>query len=108
MSLNKNTIYFDMPRFTRCLDTYKCQCTRFFRKVFEAVQKLAARVLSGLKPLGCARSFKPDKARFKRRTLHVPNLMQMRKIYCFRSFALDSGHVMFDVWNGPKALPLVF
>ena len=28
------------------------------------------------------------KARFKRRTLHVPNLMQMRKIYCFRSFAL--------------------
>ena len=33
------------------------------------------------------------KARFKRRTLHVPNLMQMRKIYCFRSFALDSAHV---------------
>ena len=30
-------------------------------------------------------------ARFKRQTLHVPNLMQMRKIYCFRSFALDSG-----------------
>ena len=36
------------------------------------------------------------KARFKRRTLHVPNLMQMRKIYCFRSFALDSAYVKFD------------
>ena len=40
-------------------------------------------------------------ARFKRRTLHVPNLMQMRKIYCFRSFALDSAHEKFDVWTGP-------
>ena len=29
--------------------------------------------------------------------------MQMRKIYCFRSFALDSAHVKFDVWNGPKS-----
>ena len=27
--------------------------------------------------------------------------MQMRKIYCFRSFALDSAHVKFDVWTGP-------
>ena len=34
-----------------------------------------------------------SKARFKHRILHVPNLMQMRKIYCFRSFALDSAHV---------------
>ena len=40
---------------------------------------------------------KRPKARFKRRTLHVPNLMQMRKIYCFLSFALDSAHVKFDV-----------
>ena len=38
-----------------------------------------------------------NKARFKRRILHVPNLMQMRKIYCFRSFALDSVHVKCDV-----------
>ena len=37
------------------------------------------------------------KARFKRQTFHVPNLMQMRKIYCFRSFALDSAHVKFDI-----------
>ena len=43
------------------------------------------------------------KARFKRRTSHVPHLMQMRKIYCFPSFALDSAHVKFDVWTGPKA-----
>ena len=44
------------------------------------------------------------KARVKRRTLHVPDLMQMRKIYWFRSFALDSAHVKFDVWNGPKSI----
>ena len=30
--------------------------------------------------------------------------MQVRKIYCFRSFALDSAHVKFDVWNGPNKL----
>ena len=30
--------------------------------------------------------------------------MQMRKIYCFRSFALDSAHVKFDVWDGPEIL----
>ena len=28
--------------------------------------------------------------------------MQMRKIYCFRSFALDSAHEKFDVWTGPS------
>ena len=38
-----------------------------------------------------------SKARFKRRTFHVPNLMQMKKIYCFRSFALDLIHEKFDV-----------
>ena len=38
-----------------------------------------------------------SKARSKRRILHVPNLMQMRKIYCFRLFALDSAHVKCDV-----------
>ena len=37
------------------------------------------------------------KARFKHRNFHVLNLMQMRKSYCFRSFALDSAHVKFDV-----------
>ena len=42
-----------------------------------------------------------NKVRFKRRTSHVPNLMQMGKIYCFLSFALDSAHVKFDVWSGP-------
>ena len=44
--------------------------------------------------------------RFKRRILRVPNLMQMRKIYCFRSFALDSAHVKCDVYNGPKVVAL--
>ena len=37
------------------------------------------------------------KARFKRRTLHVPNLMQMSENNRFFSFALDSARVKFDV-----------
>ena len=43
-----------------------------------------------------------SKARFKRRTLHVPNLMQMSENNRFFSFALNSAHVKFDVLNGPK------
>ena len=46
-----------------------------------------------------------SKARFKRRTLHVPNLMQMSENNRFFLFALDSAHVKFDVWNGPN-IPL--
>ena len=38
-----------------------------------------------------------SKARFKRRTSHVPNLMQMSENNRFFSFALDSAHVKFDV-----------
>ena len=38
-----------------------------------------------------------SKARFKRRTLHVPNLMQMSENNRFFSFALDSAHEKFDV-----------
>ena len=41
-----------------------------------------------------------SKAQFKRRTLHVPNLMQMSKIFCSSSFALDTARVNFHVWNG--------
>ena len=44
---------------------------------------------------GCIES--DSKARFKRRTLHVPNLMQMSENNRFFSFALDSSHVKFDV-----------
>ena len=42
-------------------------------------------------------SVRAFEARFKRRTLHVPNLMQMSKFYCSTSFALDSAHEKFDV-----------
>ena len=42
------------------------------------------------------------KARFKRRTFYVPNLMQMSENNRFFSFALDSVHEKFDVWNRPK------
>ena len=45
---------------------------------------------------------KIGKAQFKRRTFHVPNLMQMSENNRFFSFALDSAHVKFDVWTGPK------
>ena len=44
--------------------------------------------------LCCCESFK---ARFKRRILHVPNLMQMSKNNRFVSFALDLAHVKCDV-----------
>ena len=37
------------------------------------------------------------KARFKRRILHVPNLMQMSENNRFFPFALDSAHVKCDV-----------
>ena len=40
------------------------------------------------------------KARFKRWTLHVPNLLQMSENNRFFSLALDSTHGKFDVWNG--------
>ena len=46
--------------------------------------------------------WKETKAQFKRRTSHVPNLMQMSENNRFFSFALDSAHVKFDVWTGPK------
>ena len=39
----------------------------------------------------------PIKAQFKRRTSHVPNLMQMSENNRFFSFALGSAHVKFDV-----------
>ena len=38
-----------------------------------------------------------SKARFKRRTLHVPNLMQTSENNRFFSFELDSAHVKFDI-----------
>ena len=37
-----------------------------------------------------------SKARFKRRILHVPNLMPMSENNRFFSFALDSAHVKCD------------
>ena len=34
-------------------------------------------------------------AKFRRRTSHEPNRMQMRKILCFPSLAFDSAHVKY-------------
>ena len=38
-----------------------------------------------------------SEARFKRGTSYVPNIMQVSRIYCFHSFALDSAYAKFDV-----------
>ena len=38
-----------------------------------------------------------NKEQFKRRTLHVPNLMLMSKILCSNRFSFDSAHEKFDV-----------
>ena len=40
-------------------------------------------------------------AKFRRRTSHEPNRMQMSKILCSPSFAFDSAHVKYGVWTGP-------
>ena len=37
------------------------------------------------------------KAKFRRRTSHEPNRMQMRKILCSPSLAFDSAHVKYGV-----------
>ena len=43
------------------------------------------------------------KAKFRRRTSHEPNRMQMSKILCSPSFAFDLAHVKYSVWTGPKS-----
>ena len=43
-----------------------------------------------------------SKARFRRRTSHEPNRMQMRENKGFCSFAFDSAHVKYGVWTLPK------
>ena len=45
----------------------------------------------------CNRAKYSSKARFKRRILHVPNLMQISANNRFFSFVLDSTHVKCDV-----------
>ena len=37
------------------------------------------------------------KVKFRRRTSHEPNQMQMRKILCSPSFAFDSAHVKYGI-----------
>ena len=41
--------------------------------------------------------FKANKAKFRRRTSHEPNQMQMRENKGFFSFAFDSAHVKYGV-----------
>ena len=42
------------------------------------------------------------KAKFRRRTSHEPNRIQMRKIHCSPSFTFDSAHMKYGVWTWPK------
>ena len=46
----------------------------------------------------------PSNARFKRRTFHVPNLMQMNRNKEFCSLTLSSAHEEFDFWTWPTHL----
>ena len=48
------------------------------------------------------------KAKFRRRTSHEPNRMQMRKILCSPSLAFDSAHVKYGVWTGPCVVQFTF
>ena len=41
------------------------------------------------------------KAKFRRRTSHEQNRVQMRKILCSPSLAFDSAHVKYGVWTWP-------
>ena len=59
---------------------------------FEQVQRFILAKKSILSPCAFA-----SNARFKRRILHVPNLMQIRENNRFLPFALDSAHVKCDV-----------
>ena len=49
-------------------------------------------------------AFKMYKAKFRRRTSHEPNRMQMRENKGFCSFAFDSAHVKYGVWTWPNLL----
>ena len=44
------------------------------------------------------------KAKFRRRTSHEPNRMQMRENKGFCSFAFDSAHVKYGVGTWPNLL----
>ena len=65
---------------------------------FEQVQRfiLAKKSILELGALYLLCAFASN-ARFKRRILHVPNLMQMRENNRFLPFALDSADVKCDV-----------
>ena len=45
--------------------------------------------------------FQVIQAKFRCRTSHEPNWMQMSKILCSPSFAFDSAHVKYGIWTGP-------
>ena len=49
-----------------------------------------------------------SKAKFRRRTSHEPNRMQMSKILCSPSFAFDSAHVKYGVWTWPKLRQIIY
>ena len=89
---------------TRCLKEILCtglletlvqilKILNCYVKIFERFKRqVSKRKNSGnISPCG------PLKARFKRRTSHVPNLMLMSKNNRFCSLALDLAHVKFDV-----------
>ena len=51
----------------------------------------------------CTRKHHSNQAKFRRRTSHEPNRMEMRKILCSPSLAFDSAHVKYGVWTWPES-----
>ena len=51
---------------------------------------------------------KSSKAKFRRRTSHEPNRMQMRENKGFFLISFDSAHVKYGVWTWPKTLQTQF
>ena len=77
---------------------------KIFLKLIRAKVKLEKKVRQSLLRLETVRTIETfipvyiqNKAKFKRRTSHVLNLMQMSKILCSSSFTLDLAHEKFDV-----------
>ena len=77
------------------------------KEVYNELQRTCTAVVSLIKPFvwwrsGSGHSHGLFKAGVKRRTLHEPNGMHMRKTPCSPSLAFDSAHVKCGAWPGPK------
>ena len=72
--------------------------TRFSRNVFEAIKKLTARVLSGLKPLSCASWFKSlHNGKERRRALLISLRLRLSFRSCLSCVVTARIFLLFDL-----------